>query len=526
LGYKENLSALIERFPKLTLPSYSWRAKEPLPEAPPVLPGKAEGFYFYGLALGIYPQLKNWLREHPERKLILLEDNPDRLASFLHLSEAKEALLDVQVHIELLTNEKIEELSIQFPFQRIEVKALTPSKKFQRLRLKLLRKTTLSHALRMDRLHGYQPFHNFIENLKRLPESFYANGLKGAFKDVPAIVCGAGPSLSIETLKTLEKKALIIAGGSTLAAMSSKGIMPHFGMAIDPNLEEYRRLKNSFAFHTPLLYSTRVFPHVFRTSAGPFGYMRSGIGGAHELWIEEELGLLDPLIGENLSPESISVTTICVAWAEFLGCNPILLNGVDLAYTNKKRYAEGVGIDEEVPFSAIDAEKSAADRIVRRKDKNGKTIHTAIRWVMESASISHFAKKHPETLFLNTGEGGLGFKAIDNLPLEEASRRYLTKEFDLRIQEKILASPMPKNTQEKIRQKIEELKTSLERVLGHLQVLAGKERGSKALAEMEIKEEIAYLILLYDAPGLFSEEKRWEGVLNLAQKYKIVLKDS
>ena len=205
-----------------------------------------------------------------------------------------------------------------------------------------------------------------------------------------------------------------------------------------------------------------------------------------------------------------------------MGCNPIFLNGIDLAYTNKKRYAEGVGADEELRLSE---ETAAADRIVRRKDKNGKTVYTAIRWVMESASISHFAKKHPETLFVNTGVGGLGFKGIDDLSLKEAARRYLVKEWDLRalVQEKILASPMPENTQEKIRRKMEELKASLERALKRLLVLGGKERGSKALAEMEVKEEIAYLILLYDAPGLFSEEKRWEGVLKLAEKYRVVL---
>ena len=459
----------------------SWVCKEAAEELlPPLEVEKAEGLYFYGLGTGApYFHVKDWLKANPARVLIFLEDDPGIIASFLYRSQAAEILSDPQVHL-ALGKKEIDRLAEMFPFKRIEAASLPSykNKGFRNLRLKLMRKTTLTHALHIDRLHGYQPFQNFVQNLRHLPRSFYANALKGAFQDVPAIVCGAGPSLqqSMETLRSLENKALIIAGGSTLAALSSQGVLPHFGMAIDPNLEEYRRLKNSFAFEVPLLYSTRVFPAVFQTCNGPFGYMRSGIGGVPELWIEEELGLLDRLIGESLSPESISVTTICVAWAQFLGCNPILLNGVDLAYTGKKRYASGVADDDEVPFAAIDAEKSAADRILKRKDRLGNPVYTAVRWIMESASISHFAKKHPEVRFINTTEGGIGFKGIDYEPLTEAASAFTERDLRTEVHEKIAAAQMPPNTAKIIQEKMGELSESLDRVIDHLAILSGKKR--------------------------------------------------
>jgi hypothetical protein len=411
--------------------------------------------------------------------------------------------------------------------KRVEVAGLPSKKGLPQLRLKILRKTALSHALYLDRLHGYQPFKNFIENLPQLPRSFYANGLKGAFAGIPAIVCGAGPSLqsSINTLRGLENRALLIAGGSTLAALSSQGIMPHFGMAIDPNLEEYRRLKNSFSFEVPLLYSTRVHPAVFQTCNGPFGYMRSGIGGVPELWIEEELGLLDPLLGDFLSPESISVTAICVAWAQFLGCNPILLNGIDMAYTGNKRYASGVTEEEEIAFQAIDREKSAADRIMKRKDRNGQPVFTAVRWIMESASISHFAKKHPAVRFINTTEGGIGFKGIDYIPLQEAVVGFQEQGIREFVHEQIGRNPMPRGAGEKIAEKKGELQESLERLIDHLRILAGEKRGSTALAEMELKEESAYLYLFYDINQVLKPaETFWKSWLELALKYFVVSK--
>lgn len=525
--YREAAGLLMDRFPNLGLLSGTWTETELVDEPLPLLEiEKAEVLYFYGLGKGrAYFQCKEWLKKSPEKQLIFLEDDPGLIASFLHFPEALEILSDLQVHLELFSKreEEIEALAQKFPVKRVEVSGLKSKKGLKNLKLKLLKKTALSHALHLDRLHGYQPFKNFVRNLRYLPDSFYANGLKGAFKGVPAVVCGAGPSLqkSIEVLRGLEKRAVIIAGGSTLAALSSQGISPHFGMAIDPNLEEYRRLKNSFAFETPLLYSTRVHPGVFQTSNGPFGYMRSGIGGIPELWMEEELGLLDPLIGDLLSSETISVTAICIAWAQFLGCNPILINGVDMAYTGNKRYALGVTDEEEMAFQAIDAEKSAADRILKRKDREGKSVFTAVRWIMESNSISLFAKQHPNVLFVNTTEGGIGFKGINYVPIEEAVAHFQEREIRALVHEKIGQNPMPRGTKETIGQKMGELKASLERLIGHLQILSGEKRGSTALAEMELKEEDATLFLFYDiyqvlkaGPGF------WKAWLDLARKYE------
>ncbi len=526
--YSQAASILMERFPTLGLMAGTWSEKEIVEESlPPLQMEKVEALYVYGLGNGSpFFQFKKWL-ESGEKALIFLEDDAGLIASFLHLPEAIEILSHPKVHLELFSRKtkELEALAEKFPVRRMEVVALPSKGKVQSLRLRLLRKTTLAHALRMDRVHGYQPFQNFVQNIKQLPRSFYANRLKGAFRDIPAVVCGAGPSLqkSMEVLRGLENKALIIAGGSTLAALSSQGIMPHFGMAVDPNLEEYRRLKNSFAFEAPLLYSTRVFPAIFQTCNGPFGYMRSGIGGIPELWIEEEMDLLDPLLGDFLSPESISVTTICLAWAQFLGCNPILLNGIDMAYTGNRRYAAGVAEDEDVPLQAIDAEKSAPDRIIKRKDRNGKIIYTAVRWVMESASISHFAKKHPETQFINTTEGGIGFKGIPFQSLKSASSRF--KSFNIRdlVFQQIDSSPMPKKAAETIELKMGELKESLLRVIDHLRVLAKEKRGSAALAELELKEEMAALYLFHDVYQIFKfDEFFWKKWLELALKYEVM----
>lgn len=534
--FDRNYDLFMERFPKMALLlSMSDAPLLASEDQSPVELSNIDILYFYGIGRGEgYFLVRNWLHQRPNRRLIFLSDDFSR---FLQIEEAYEILLDPQVVFELPS--EIDMLAERFPFARVEMLSLPSlkTKKFQSLRLQLLRKTTLSHALHLDRLHGYQPFTNFIQNLKRLPNSFYANGLKGRFAGVPAIVCGAGPSLqkAIPHLKEMEQKALVIAGGSTLAALSSQGVIPHFGMAIDPNLEEFRRLKNSFAFEMPFLYSTRVFPAVFQTCNGPFGYMRSGIGGLLELWIEEELGITDPLLGTHLSSESISVTTICLAWAQFLGCNPIVLSGVDLAYTDKKHYAAGVDRGEEVEFTTD--KKNAADRIIKKKDRMGRPIFTAVRWLMESASISHFAKMHPEVRFVNATEGGIEIAKIGYEPLESVAANWSREDLRSRIREEIFRSKMPLESGEIIESRLKELKLSLDRVIAHLEVLVTKK---SPLDEMELVDEIAYSYLFYDIEPLLEKEldpifpiwpvrdlvaysaEKWRRFLELAKKYNSV----
>jgi hypothetical protein len=503
------LAQFCERFPKYALQAPHW---EPTALKPVDLPlfdlEKIEVLYLVDMAAG-YTQLKNWLRENLERRLILLESSPGAIAALFH--QKSELFSDPQVEIEIAPFDA-QELSERHPVKRIEVLG---SKK---LRLELLRKTTLSHALFIDRLYGYQPFENFVRTVPHLKRAFYANGLKGAFEGIPAIVCGAGPSLQrvIPLLKELEGKALIIAGGSAVAALSTRGVIPHFGMAIDPNLEEYRRFRNSLALECPLLFSTRLFPGVFRTCNGPFGYMRSGIGGVPELWLEEELGLTDPLLGENLSEESTSVTPICLAFAQHVRCSTVILAGVDLAYTGGKRYAEGVS-DEKTQFQSIEAEKSAADRILRKKDKRGKFVHTAVRWVMEAAAIAHFAKKHPEIRWINATDGGLRIAGFEEMSLETIPFGQ-TWEIRTMVAEQIAAHPMPKMD----RDFLAELKESLERMIGHLEILAGEKPGSKALAELEMSEELVASVLFYDMPKVLHQSRaadKWSLYLSIARKY-------
>jgi hypothetical protein len=150
---------------------------------------------------------------------------------------------------------------------------------------------------------------------------------------------------------------------------------------------------------------------------------------------------------------------------------------------------------------------------LKRKGREGKWVETAVRWVMESEAISSFVQKRSDIRFINATRGGLGLKNVLFQPLDQipflSSPRALYKE----VAQKMAEAPRLSAPS------ILDLKASLERVIGHLRVLVGEVRGSRALAEVELKEEMAAAVLFYDASHLFSD---WKDYLTLAIRYDLV----
>jgi len=71
-------------------------------------------------------------------------------------------------------------------------------------------------------------YKNVLNNAIKLPKAFDIYALKDAFKDLPTIICGAGPSLNKNgaRLNKLRDRALIFAGGRALSVLNDLGVEP------------------------------------------------------------------------------------------------------------------------------------------------------------------------------------------------------------------------------------------------------------------------------------------------------------
>ena len=120
-------------------------------------------------------------------------------------------------------------------------------------------------------------------------------------------------------------------------ALNAKGVLPHFGVGIDPNFEQSTRIIMNKAFDTPFFYRSRIYFDVPKIVTGDLLYISGNAGYDVANYFDKEVGITATDLEEGCNVINFSLSI-----AEKMGCNPIILVGVDLAYSDNQSYAEGV----------------------------------------------------------------------------------------------------------------------------------------------------------------------------------------
>ncbi|MBA2369019.1 MAG: motility associated factor glycosyltransferase family protein [Candidatus Protochlamydia sp.] len=481
--------------------------------------------FIYGIGLGYYyAAAKAWLGQDKNRKLIFFEVDKGVLYRLFETKLGEEILRNNQVQIvyfvDLLEDKALfNEIAWTYLDCAFQVSALklyedANPEGFLELHHHLSYNLVERKAFVEEYLeYGIAFFRNFYPNLLELPKAHLGNALFAKFENVPAIICGAGPSLNknIEQLKGLNEKALIFAGSSALNALIPNGILPHFGVAIDPNQAQLPRVKAAEPHKIPFFYRHRLFNEALKAISGPRLYL-TGTGG-YEIsdWFEQEL----KIEGKKLD-EGHNVVNFCVEIAHALGCNPIIFAGVDLAFTNEQHYAEGVAADLKLTENDFRTEEDFESNALLKEDINGQPIHTLWKWVTEAEWIADFAKEHPEITFINATEGGLGFKDVPNSTLNEVIEQHVQANRALhdQIKEAVKNSSLSSIQSEHVKELMLKMQASLDRCIRLLTQLKNESQelthqirqglpypeslqtNHMALSENEIEEEPGYQFIL------------------------------
>lgn len=479
-----------------------------------------EVLIIFGIGLGYaFDVLSDWLEENPENVLVFFEMDLRVIHRFLEINGAAQILEHPRVYLHYIdltleVDPFYNWLSWRFYQRKVHIEGLDSYKKRYSIlydQLKRLIEYDIATKLGVIKEfcdYGVGFYKNFYANLMELPKSYRGSCLFDKFTGIPAIICGAGPSLkkNLPLLKTLNQHALIFAGGSALNALSAQSFLPHFAAGVDPNIAQFERLISNSAFEVPFFYRSRMNRQAFNTIHGPRLYLGGSNGYRTAEWFDEKLGIPDQEIDEGHN-----VINFCMDVARILGCNPIILVGMDLAYTNQRSYAPGVVSEAEAKVSIKDDED-----LQKRKGIDGKTVYTSWKWISEAKWITQFAEMHPELNVLNATEGGLGFERIPNISLQQAKDQYLIHSYDLnaRVHTEIMNAQMPDLTSTKIRALMNDMFASLQRSDAYLQkliedldvvksriqkdaaVVNGLHTGQAALYEIELGEEPAYVAIL------------------------------
>ncbi len=399
----------------------------------------------YGLGLGYYyDAVAPWLHEDPKRRLVFVEPDAEVMRAFLETDQPERFFSDAQVEVlfdaqDIYSSFRLESLSrLTFHCNKLISSLASYAKdrmaNYHRFKTQLEFFYHLSSQSLSEYLYGGAfYFENYFHNFLHLEDALWAGKLFNAFKNVPAIICGAGPSLEkqIPDLMKLKERALIFAGGTAMNALNAFHLNPHFGAGVDPFEAQMSRILVNEAFMVPYFIKGRMYASAVDALMGDKLYLRGYDGYQIANWMEERLGL-EPQESLNLGA---NIVNMCVSIANKLGCNPILCVGVDLAYTEGNPYSKGVIVSGTYNPSDKLISKSVSDELVLTRDIHGKDIYTLHKWMTEALWFGSFARDNPDLILLNCTEGGIGFPGIANLSLREAADKYLNK--DLAITEKL-----------------------------------------------------------------------------------------
>lgn len=474
--------------------------------------------YIYGVGDGeSYRQLSGWLHEESSRFLVYLEHDLGALRSAMEGEQLTALLDDPQVKLYLFHLGDKNELLLNwcytyFSGMRSSFTALPSYLKRYPDRIAELRQsigcqgydTTVILQELFSNCAGF--FANFYPNLMRLPGHYHGNKLFGRFEGIPAIICGAGPSLekNVALLRELGERALLFAPGSAMNALGSFGVRPHLGCAADPNVDQIDRFERNSLFEVPLFYANRWHRSILPFWHSPPLFLH-GLG-MHEIerWVEEELGFVG---GEPLEAGH-SVTHLCLNIARRLGCRPIILVGQDLAYSGGRLYSDRVGALSSTRSVDLVQSSHFYERPIRMRSVWGEEIDTAWKWVVEARWIAQWAARHPEIALVNATEGGLGIEGVPHLTLEQVVKGLrATFPLEERLSAEVERAKIRDITPSQIEQLLVPFQESLERshpILAQLvEELERMEReggdrlrtGRAALLESDFYDELAYRLV-------------------------------
>lgn len=257
--------------------------------------------------------------------------------------------------------------------------------------------------------------------------------LRDRFAGRPAVVISAGPSLSrnIDQLAALKGRAVLCAVQTAVRPLMARGITPDFITSLDFHemsrkfLESVGDLRDAHLVAEP-----KATWHVIDDYPGPVSLLDNH-------WARLVLG--DQLAARGGLSAGATVSHLAFYLAVYLGCDPIIFVGQDLAFTGHVFYTPGVEIhrawrSELNRFNTIEHrewERIARNRPILRRvvGADGGELYTD---ELLFTYLEQFEKDIASVgrTVINATEGGARIRGAQAMALREAVDRFCTAAID------------------------------------------------------------------------------------------------
>lgn len=277
-------------------------------------------------------------------------------------------------------------------------------------------------------------------NGRRIAESVDFGRMAGAFRGKPAVIAAAGPSLDkqLPLLRAFRDRVVVVAIGQTLKSLRQAGIEPDLVHILESK-DVSQQLTGAGDTHGlcvaltpdvhPALYDVKArATFTATTGSSPMG-----------TWIAKATGESRFTMGGG------TVAQGAVGLAVLMGCDPILLIGQDLAFTEGRAYASGsaydfvtieLAEDDTCAFTGMNKKDSLIPGTIRKSNDDrvgkGRIIwvdgwHEGERvptWQAYASFIEQYrdignALSHAGIRLVNCTEGGARIPMLAHLPFAE-----------------------------------------------------------------------------------------------------------
>lgn len=237
------------------------------------------------------------------------------------------------------------------------------------------------------------------------------------YQGIPALIVSAGPSLNKNIHLIKEFKGIILCVGRTLSTVLAQGVKPDFVVSVDPSDKIYETFGTSKEHDIPLVTIIEGNDKVVKTSNGPryFLYNSAVVSGILNLRVNPTLAM------------SGTVASLCLSTAHYMGCEPIVFIGQDLAYTDDKRHST-LASDNLIGLGDNNARNYIPEKEIRYiKSYDGGVVPSEPVLISFLTWIQNFIKENPNT-YINATEGGAFIYGAQHMPLKECIERYCIAE--------------------------------------------------------------------------------------------------
>lgn len=262
---------------------------------------------------------------------------------------------------------------------------------------------------------------NILNNIPYMMCSENADSLKNCHKDKPVIIASAGPSLQkqLEVLREFNSTLPVIALGTSLKPCLVNGVGVQLCMSLDGNIKNYSHFKDIYENmtwdkHTALVYDPMIYPKVLHGWEGRKFMIRTNNAYLHE-FMGNYTGVLPVM------PSGFSVATTAFSMAHYIGANPIIFIGQDLAYAKDGSSHTTGTIWDGTKITG----KESNLMEVSDWDLKGKVLTSQVfAAVLEFFEGQAKEMKSEGIDIINCTEGGAYIKNMKHIPLREVLNRY------------------------------------------------------------------------------------------------------